>query len=509
MRSLALIVASAGAFLAPQVCAQESTAAAQPKGGFAEGWPVELVQVASGLNDPVGVASPPDGSDRVFVIERQGAVRVIEDGELREEPFLDLSDDVLSAFLEQGLYDLAFHPDFTENGVFFVHFAELLRNGDSVVVRYRVSADDPNRADPESARLILQIEQPYANHNGGELAFGPDGYLYIGSGDGGWEGDPLEAGQDLSTLLGKILRIDVAPALDDSDPHRDYVIPPDNPFARDPELVRLFGLSEDFFADIHVHARPEIWAYGLRNPWKFSFDPETGDLWLPDVGQNQWEEINFQPAGGEGGTNYGWDFLMGTHCFPVQEESCPQVGEPPVAEYSHDLGCAVIDIGVIRDPALADLIGTYLAGDFCAGTIWGLARAENSWRMGELLTTELRITGSGRDEAGVLYVTACDCHYGTARNESGGGTVWRVVLASEVPQGATTAPRRTEPYQPHQHQGGAAEQQSGEAGGEDHHQGGATEGESSQSQADDTSDQDGGGHGHNGGGAGSGDGHSH
>lgn len=480
--------------------------AIQPSGALVvEGQPLELVQVASGLSDPVGVAGPPDGSGRLFVIERRGVVRIIEDGKLREQPFLDISDDVLSAFLEQGLYDLAFHPGFAENGVFFVHFAELLRNGDSVLVRYRVSGDDLNRADPESARLVLQIDQPYANHNGGELAFGPDGYLYIGSGDGGWEGDPLEAGQDLSTLLGKILRIDVEPALDDSDPYRDYAIPPDNPFSRDPELVQLFGLSEDFFADIHAEARPEIWAYGLRNPWKFSFDPETGDLWLPDVGQNQWEEINFEPADAQGGANYGWDFLMGTHCFPIQEETCAEVGMLPLAEYSHDLGCAVIDIGVLRDPALDDLNGTYLAGDYCSGTIWGISRTGNQgWRMGDLLETTLRITGSGRDEKGALYVTACDCHYGSA-STAGGGTVWRVVSASDVPEGAITAPRRSEPYEPHQHQHGAGGNDDGHhQGGAGHEHGGGSGGVDSSNKSG--ADQAGAGHQH--GDGGSGDDHS-
>ena len=494
MRSFPLLLASTWLLGASQLSAQEPTSAAQPEGNFSGNQAIELVQVASGLADPVGVVSPPDGSGRVFVLERPGIVRVIENGELRDEPFMDLSDDVLSAFLEQGLYDLAFHPDFAENGIFFLHFAELMRNGDSVIVRYRVSRDNPNKADPKSARLILQIDQPYANHNGGELAFGPDGYLYIGSGDGGWEGDPLEAGQDLSTLLGKVLRIDVGPALDDTDSYQEYAIPPDNPFSRDPELVRLFGLSEEFFANIHPQARPEIWAYGLRNPWKFSFDSETGDLWLPDVGQNEWEEINFQPADSDGGTNYGWDFLMGTHCFPVQKEECAQVGTLPVAEYSHDLGCAVIDIGVIRDPALPGLNGTYLAGDYCAGTIWGIARAEgDGWRMGELMTTKLRITGSGRDEAGVLYVTACECYYGGGE-ATGSGTVWRVVAAEQVPEGATTASKRTAPYERHEHQHGGQEQEQG-GEGEGHHKGSGAGGAESHN-SDSSSGQQDSGHRH-------------
>ena len=449
-------VAAALLLTAPAMAQEQGAQVATPGGSLPGNPEIQLVKVVGGLADPVSVTSSPDGSGRVFVVERAGRVRIVEGGKLLEQPFLDITDDVLSAFLEQGLYDIAFHPDFAENGLFFVHFAELMRNGDSVIVRYKVSGDDPNSADPDSAKLILQIDQPYANHNGGELEFGRDGYLYIGMGDGGWEGDPLEAGQDLGTLLGKVLRIDVNPTDGSGDLSRDYRIPTDNPFARDPELVRLFGITEAEFAKIHTEARPEIWAYGLRNPWKFSFDPETGDLWLPDVGQNQWEEINFQPAGSSGGVNYGWDFLMGTHCFPIQEEQCAEVGQLPVAEYSHDLGCAVIDIGIYRGEEFPALDGIYFAGDYCSGAIWGLIRGENSdWAFAELLSTALRVTGSGRAQDGSLYVTSCECHYGRgpAAAENSGGALWRLVAASAVGQDEETPRKAQEPYQ-HEHQHG-------------------------------------------------------
>jgi glucose/arabinose dehydrogenase len=398
-------------------------------GGTLPGEPsIALEQVADDLIDPVNVVIPPDGTERLFVVERPGRVRIVQDGELLEEPFLDLVDITLSAFLEQGMYDLEFHPDFATNGRFFVHFAELLRNGDSMIVEYAVSEDDPDAADPDSARVIMQIEQPWANHNGGELAFGPDGYLYIGSGDGGWEGDPLGAGQDLSTLLGKVLRIDV-----DNEDERPYAIPPTNPFTQTIQLVELFGIPEQVFADIHVNARPEIWAYGLRNPWKLQFDPETGDLWLPDVGQNVWEEINFQPEGTGAGANYGWDWNMGTHCFPIEQEECPLVGVPPVAEYSHELGSTVIGIGVYRGAAIPDLDGVYLAGDYGSGRIWGIAEVEEGeWVMQELADTDVMLTGAGQAEDGTLYVTSCNCAYnGIDPFENQPGALWRIVAPGQ------------------------------------------------------------------------------
>lgn len=399
---------------------------------------ITLVKVADGLVDPVNVVSANDGSGRLFVVERSGTVRIVsQDGQLTEEPFLDISNQVTAAFLEQGLYDVEFHPDYVNNGRFFVHFAEQMRNGDSMIVEYTVSSDNPDQADPESARPILQIDQPWANHNGGELAFGPDGYLYIGSGDGGWEGDPLGAGQDLSTLLGKLLRIDV-----NNDDGRPYAIPEDNPFAAAlaPQQIQLFGITEETFAGLHTTARPEIWAYGLRNPWKFQFDSETGDLYLPDVGQNHWEEINFQPADSQGGENYGWDFLMGTHCFPIQANECNAVGTLPVAEYAHEVGCSITGLGIYRGDEFSDLGGIYFSGDYCSGIIWGLTHnGGTNWQYAEVLDTNLQITGSGEGEDGNLYVTSCNCNYGGPNpEENPPGSLWRIVPTDQVPEGAET-----------------------------------------------------------------------
>jgi len=406
---------------------------------------VDLVKIAEGFTDPINVVAAPDDSGRLFVVERNGIVRIVQDGQVVEEPFLDISENTLDTFLEQGLYDLEFHPDFAENGRFYVHFAEVLRNGDSMIVEYTVSSDNPDQADPQSARQIMQIDQPYANHNGGELAFGPDGYLYIGSGDGGWEGDPLEAGQDLSTLLGKVLRIDV----NQGNGFDNYSIPADNPFASKQALVQLFDITEEEFAEIHTEARPEIWAWGLRNPWKFQFDPQTGDLYLPDVGQNHWEEINFQPADSTGGENYGWDYLMGSHCFPVEAESCQPFGVLPVAEYSHALGNAVVGIGVYRGEQYASMDGIYFVSDWGSGRVWGLQRSnDEEWTFAELIDSDLHITGAGQDADGNLYVTSCNCAYGgPPPTENPPGALWMIVPKGEGPEGAEIAPAGEQPDQ--------------------------------------------------------------
>lgn len=412
----------------------------EQRGGIAGSQRFELVKVAGGFADPINVVAANDGRGRLFVVERVGRISIVKDGKVLQKPFLDISDDVLSAMLEQGLYDVAFHPNFAKNGKFYVHFAELMRNGDSVVVEYTVSDNDPNKANVDSAELILQIDQPWANHNGGELAFGPDGYLYIGSGDGGWEGDPLEAGLDLSTLLGKILRIDVDVP---KDSRRNYAIPKGNPFAQKEGLVKLFDIPEKTFAKLHTEARPEIWAYGLRNPWKFSFDPKNGDMYIADVGQNHWEEVDLMPAGARG-LNFGWDRKMGTKCFPIDEPECADVGVLPVAEYPHEGGnCSVIGVGVYRGNRLGSLNGKYLFSDYCSGRIWATARdGERGWAMQKLLDTRLQVTGAGVDEQGELYLTSCNCNYGgPGASENPPGALWRLVAAGQVPKGAETAPR--------------------------------------------------------------------
>ena len=332
--------------------------------------------VASGLTKPVGLTNAGDGSKRVFVIEQSGIIRIIQDGVLVPDPFLDIRSRTGSDGSEQGLLGLAFHPNYAQNGYFYVNYTDL--NGDTIIARFQVSPDNPNLADPNSEYQLLQINQPYANHNGGEVAFGPDGYLYLGLGDGGSAGDPQGNGQSLATLLGKILRVDV----DQAEP---YTIPSDNPFA-------------------NGGGQPEIWAYGLRNPWRFSFDRQTGNLYIADVGQNAWEEINFLPSGSMGGTNFGWNFFEGSHPY----QGIPQAGAsfaPPIAEYAHDQGCSVTGGYVYRGSLLPELQGIYFYGDYCTGTVWGLRQSEaGQWQSMELFKNTGRISSFGEDEAGELYL---------------------------------------------------------------------------------------------------------
>jgi glucose/arabinose dehydrogenase len=389
--------------------------------------------------DPVNLAIPRDGSGRIFVVERVGRVQIIQNGKVLGEPFLDIQKDTQFQFLEQGLMDLEFHPRFKQNGLFYIHYSDLMFNGDSFIVQYKVSAGDRNKADPESAKVIMHIDQPYANHHGGELAFGPDGYLYIGSGDGGWEGDVIHAGQDLSTVLGKMLRIDVNVKGDER-----YAIPPTNPFANagKPQLMKLFGVSELAFSQIHPRARPEIWAYGLRNPLKFQFDRKTGDLYIADVGQNHWEEIDFQPAKSKGGENYGWKAMGASHVFPIEQKTGPVVGVLPIAEYDHEKnGNCVIGFGIYRGTAYPKLDGVYFAGDWGSGRVWGTKRDGGKWVMEQMLDTKLNFTGAGEDEAGTIYVTNAPSQYGTWNPfDSQRGSVWRLVQADKTPAGAKTAP---------------------------------------------------------------------
>lgn len=336
----------------------------------------KLTRLVNGLQRPTYLTHAGDGSGRLFITEQVGRIRLVVNGQLLEQPFLDISSIVGSRASEQGLLSIAFHPRYASNGHFFVNYTDV--RGDTVVARYKVSAD-PNIADPESGLVLLTIDQPYANHNGGQLQFGPDGYLYIGMGDGGSAGDPQNNGQRLDTLLGKLLRIDV----DSASP---YGIPPDNPFR-----------SRD-------DAKPEIWAYGLRNPWRFSFDRATGDLYMADVGQNAYEEVDFQPAASGGGENYGWNFMEGNH--PYGGRSNRPEFTPPVAEYSHaEGGCSVTGGYVYRGARLPGLAGIYLFGDYCTGLTWTLYRsAPDTWERRLFLRTNLRISSFGEDEAGELYV---------------------------------------------------------------------------------------------------------
>ncbi len=428
---------------------------AQPGGTLPGNPAVQLVKVAEGLVDPVNIANAGDGSGRVFVVERTGTVRIMDQaGTLIEEPFLDVSRLVKIDHQEQGLLGLAFHPAYAQNGLFYIYYSDFRTNGDHFLVERKVSADDPNKADPDYARVLMSEEDPFTNHNGGTLRFGPDGYLYLSIGDGGSAGDPYDNAQDLSNVLGKILRIDV-----DSRGLGEYGIPADNPFVGAGIEAEPVAGELAQTGDYRPDARPEIWAFGLRNPWQFSFDSSNGDLFIGDVGQNRWEEINYQAGGTPGGQNYGWDLLESAHCYPPAASAdpgtpvpvdnsarCNPHGVPPVAEYNHDDGsCSITGLGVYRGTVSPSLDGIYFAGDYCSGKYWGLKRDDaGTWQFQELLHTGLRITGAGQDEAGELYITSC------ATCGSGGrmynpyadpqGEVWRLVAADQVPAGAETAP---------------------------------------------------------------------
>lgn len=334
--------------------------------------------VVSGLERPVDIQHA--GDERLFIIEKAGRIRILQDVELVDFPFLDISDRIGSQGNEQGLLGLAFHPRYAENGLFFVNYTD--KGGDTVIARYQVTAD-PNSADPNSEVVLLRAKQPFSNHNGGALAFGPDGYLYAGLGDGGLAGDPFGNAQKLDTFLGKILRLDV----DSAEP---YAIPPDNPFGS------------------------EIWAYGLRNPWRISFDPATGDLYIGDVGQNQWEEIDFIAAGTPGGMNFGWKYFEGTHAF---DGTSPQEAEltPPVAEYDHSQGCSVTG-GYVYRGTMPEWAGIYFYGDYCTETVWGLIRSDEGWQTQILFGAGGNITSFGQDETGEVYIA------------TDGGQILRLVL---------------------------------------------------------------------------------
>ena len=329
--------------------------------------------VTHGLTNPVFLTHAQDGTQQLFVIEQAGRVRILEGQAVLPTPFLDVTNQVLSGG-ERGLLGLAFHPQYERNGRFFVNYTRK-PDGATVIAEYR-------RATTSTAsgreRVLLVVPQPYANHNGGMLTFGPDGYLYIGLGDGGSGGDPENHAQNPGDLLGKILRIDV----DRGDP---YGVPTDNPFAKQ-------------------GGRPEIYALGFRNPWRFSFDAKTGHLWVADVGQYKWEEIDLVTRGG----NYGWRVMEGTHCFQPAIACQTTTFSPPILEYSHDKGrCSIIGGYIYRGQSLSSLAGTYVYGDFCSGEIFALPDPARGRTLGEaqvLLKTPLHISSFGEDASGELYV---------------------------------------------------------------------------------------------------------
>ena len=367
-------------------------------------------EVVGQFASPIQVVAPVGDRERVFVVEQDGIVRVIENGVVLPTPFLDITSRT-NEFLEQGLLGLAFHPDYASNGWIFVHYTNL--NGNTRLDRYTVDANDPNVIDINSRVNLLKVNQPYINHNGGMLAFGADGYLYLGLGDGGSAGDPGNRAQDGQTLLGKMLRLDVST--------NPYSIPADNPFVNDPNTL------------------DEIWSVGLRNPWRFSFDRANGDLWIGDVGQNELEEVDYEAAG-DGGLNYGWRIMEGSDCFNPSS-GCNQTGLVlPIHEYTHGgspFRCSITGGYVYRGESMATMHGRYFFADYCSGQVWSFRRTANG-QVADFTehTSDLGMSGSiasfGEDAAGELYVCMLE------------GTVYRIVpqglrLASEGLAAGSTA----------------------------------------------------------------------
>ncbi len=372
-------LASLGACLLVLSLAMAAPALATPPceapPGYAAFPPLVLQEVARGLEAPLYLTHAGDGSGRLYVVEQAGVVRIIEGGRLRDQAFLDIRERVSSGG-EKGLLGLAFDPGFAVNGWFYINYTTR-RDGALWTVISRFQGLDPRRADPASEQRLLQVRQPFANHNGGQLAFGPDGYLYIGLGDGGGANDPRGNGQNPATLLGSVLRIDVSDGLP------GYRVPLDNPF-----------LGRRGF-------RPEIWAYGLRNPWRFSFDRGTGRLFLGDVGQDRVEEIDLIVAGG----NYGWNIMEGDRCADGGTD-CRRAGlQMPLFTYLHPQGFAVSGGYVYRGRTIEGLCGVYLYADYVKGKIWGLRyNGQRVMRHGRLLATPYHISSFGQDEAGELYI---------------------------------------------------------------------------------------------------------
>ena len=349
------------------------------EGSSGQGRGARLQEVASGLSSPLYLTAPSGDLSRLFIVEQTGAIRIVKDGALLPAPFLNISDRLVAGG-EQGLLGLAFDPNYATNGRFVVHYTDLA--GDTRVSSFQVSAD-PDVADAGTEQIIFAADQPYANHNGGQVLFGPDGYLYLGLGDGGAGNDPEGRGQNLAEPLGSILRFDISTT-------SPYSVPPDNPFVG------------------QAGALPEIWSYGLRNPWRFSFDRATGDLYIADVGQNRTEEVDVAPAntGAGRGANYGWNIMEGSHCLSGNE--CDQTNLVlPTFEYEHDQGCSITGGYVYRGSAIPALQGLYFYGDYCQGWVrsfrysGGSAIELTDW---PTLRPGGQVTSFGEDAAGELYV---------------------------------------------------------------------------------------------------------
>ena len=370
------------------------SALASPVAGGPSGEPpaLDVVEITSGLSSPLDIALRPGDPTSMLIAEQEGRLRLVRDGVLLETPFLDISDRV-TAGGEQGLLGVAAHPD-PADGRVVVYYTD--RAEDQVVATFRASAADPDRADPSSETRLLVMDDEFGNHNGGGLQFGPDGYLYISTGDGGGAGDPLDSGRRLDTLLAKVLRIDVDDAGTDGVP---YGIPADNPFVAE------------------AGARPEIWHTGLRNPWRMRFDAATGDLWIGDVGQGEREEID-RAAAGEGGLDFGWNTMEGTACF--RADGCDRDGLTlPIAEYGHDEGCSVTGGAVYRGTAAPSLVGWYVLSDYCSGRFWLLdSTGGEGQTLAPVLDSGRNISAIAPGPDGELYATDL------------AGSLLRVVVAS-------------------------------------------------------------------------------
>ena len=363
---------------------------------------IALSSPIGGLTQPVVIGHAADGSGRLFIVEQPGRIRIIKNGALLPAPFLDISNRI-SAGGERGLLGLAFPAGFATKKHFYVNYTNPV--GHITIARYRVSAGNNDLADPASEQIVLTVNHAqFANHNGGQLAFGPsDGFLYIGTGDGGSGGDPDNRAQNGNDLLGKILRLDV-----ETGSPATYTVPVSNPFVGRPGF------------------RPEIWALGLRNPWRFSFDRQTHDLYIGDVGQNAFEEVNFQPAASSGGENYGWRLMEGLHCF--NPPNCNMTGLTlPVVEYDHSLGCSVTAGYVYRATAFPRMHGLFFYGDFCSGRIWGLRNENATWQTNLLLDTAINISTFGEDEQGNLFVA-----------DYNGGNIFRLIDTATSPSPTPT-----------------------------------------------------------------------
>ena len=374
---------------------------------FAKEKNLSSVLIADGYKKPVFITSYPNNAKLLYIVEQAGLIKIINDGKKLSRPFFDINKRVVNPNRpgdERGLLGFAFHPNHTNNGKFYINYMD--NDGNTIISEF--STNSELRADHKSERIILKLKQPYGNHNGGDIQFGPDGYLYISIGDGGKAGDPLNAGQDLSSLFGKIIRIDIE--------QKPYGIPKSNPF---------FGQKDK---------REEIWAWGLRNVWRFSFDKQTGDKYLADVGQNKWEEVNFEPASSEGGLNYGWRIMEANHCYDPKE-NCPTEGLiKPIIEYPNDAnhpafafriieelsfsetdveGCSVTGGYVYRGQKIKSMQGQYIFGDYCSGNIWTLKVVNGKAINFKNRTEEINIGGGefttyissfGQDSDGEIYI---------------------------------------------------------------------------------------------------------